>query len=231
MTILLDLEATCWGKPEKYKQAHSEIIEISAVNIDDKFNIESVFSELIKPIKEPILSDFCINLTRIDQRDINNAKTFCEVMERFDKWVLSKEFINTLTVWGNYDELLLKRNLKMNNIYKGEIYRYVYTKHINNLQSRFESLMYLPCNSCSLSRALSIINEPFHGDKHSSLNDVKNLLKIYQFVNRINNRRYIQNNPQFKFYIEEIRARNFEEQQRRKLNKEQKILTKENKIR
>lgn len=228
MPILLDLEATCWDGKEKSKQARSEIIEISAIFIDSDFNISEIFSEFIKPKKQTVLSDFCINLTGINQQDIDCARSFTEVINDFNEWLLSYKdhFNNSLVVWGNYDKTLLEKNFKINKYHKGEICYWVYGNRVFDLQNKFEETMYMSKGQCSLSKALSIVGEPFLGNKHSGINDVKNMLKIYQFVYRINQPKFIARNKLFVDYINEIRERNLQELKERELRKEQKRLKK-----
>ena len=78
--IIFDLEATCW---EQYDKSDNETIEIGAVKINDKFEIESDFEQFIKPIRYPKLSDFCKKLTTIKQSDVDNAPFFYEAKKKF----------------------------------------------------------------------------------------------------------------------------------------------------
>ena len=94
----MDLEATCiqthWTIGGKMIQAsksfQNEIIEIGAVKINDsndKLEIIDEFSAFIKPILNPELSDFCIQLTTITQDDINKALGFPLVLHDFREWL------------------------------------------------------------------------------------------------------------------------------------------------
>jgi 3'-5' exoribonuclease 1 len=82
--IVFDLEATCW---EGVDVGQNEIIEIGAVKINDQKQIISEFEKFVKPLKHPILSDFCISLTSITQEDVNNAEYFNTVAEEFKDWI------------------------------------------------------------------------------------------------------------------------------------------------
>ncbi|MEM8890039.1 MAG: 3'-5' exonuclease, partial [Bacteroidota bacterium] len=79
--IIVDLEATCWKKREKGQI--NEIIEIGAVAIDEAGNELGEFAEFIKPKLNPILSDFCKELTSISQSEIDAAQSFPEVLKAF----------------------------------------------------------------------------------------------------------------------------------------------------
>ena len=99
--IVLDLEATCWKDRNANKQ--NEIIEIGALKINREGNIESEFSEFIKPKLNPELSAFCKELTTIKQSEIDSAETYNIVIDRFKEWLdVKQEFV--LCSWGFYDK-------------------------------------------------------------------------------------------------------------------------------
>jgi len=54
--IILDLEATCW---EGHDKSRNETIEIGALKVNNEKLIVSEFEEFIKPMRFPILSEFC----------------------------------------------------------------------------------------------------------------------------------------------------------------------------
>lgn len=62
--IVLDLEATC-DIDGRLPANEMEIIEIGAVILDARYQIVSEFQQFVKPIKHPVLSDFCRSLTHI----------------------------------------------------------------------------------------------------------------------------------------------------------------------
>lgn len=49
--------------------------------------ILSKFHDYVRPTKHPILSEYCINLTKITQEFINRKETFPIVHQRFIKWI------------------------------------------------------------------------------------------------------------------------------------------------
>lgn len=64
--IIFDVEATCWEK--KCQQDIMETIEIGALKISDGPEIVDRFDQFIKPIVNPRLSRFCVELTGIHQK-------------------------------------------------------------------------------------------------------------------------------------------------------------------
>ena len=79
--VIVDLEATC--QRERNPDFISEIIEIGAVKIENDTVVEEM-SLFVKPTINPILTDFCTELTSITQEDVDNflsGKTYEEVNE------------------------------------------------------------------------------------------------------------------------------------------------------
>jgi len=111
--IILDLEATCWES--KNKRDQNEIIEIGALKIDSDGYIVSEFCEFIKPILNPDLSDFCIELTTIEQADIDASDTYNVVIERFKEWIGPEEPY-VLCSWGFYDKRQFEKDCKAGSI-------------------------------------------------------------------------------------------------------------------
>ncbi len=182
MDILIDLEATCWERNEKNKHPYSEIIEICAIAINASFEIIDEFSELIKPKVEPELSEYCIELTGITQQNIDSARSFEEVIKSFDDWLFKLEKKDNpikMIAWGNYDQILLRKNLLMSNA-TGEVRKYY--KRFINLQARFEKLKHISDGNCKLTKAMSIIGQSFEGKEHRGMADAKNMLKVYKYL-------------------------------------------------
>ncbi|MEL6846224.1 MAG: exonuclease domain-containing protein, partial [Bacteroidota bacterium] len=59
--IIFDLEATCWR--DRGSGYQSEIIEIGALSINQAQQIQSEFSQFVRPQIHPLLSPFCTELT------------------------------------------------------------------------------------------------------------------------------------------------------------------------
>src|SRR5438067_4346899 len=98
--IIVDLEATCWergGRPERM-----EIIEIGAVRLESASGpATDEFARFVRPVIEPSLSEFCKQLTGIRQQDVDAARPFPEVFDKFLGWIGDAPV--TLSSWGAYD--------------------------------------------------------------------------------------------------------------------------------
>ncbi len=98
--IIVDLEATCWK--EGTSPARQEIIEIGAMLMPTSNALpEKEFACFVKPIAEPKLSDFCIELTTVQQQDVDDADYFYGVFPDFIEWIGNEPF--RLCSWGAYD--------------------------------------------------------------------------------------------------------------------------------
>ena len=90
--IIFDTEFTAWAgslennwsRPNEYR----EIVQIGAILVDTEQLIEiDALNLLVKPAKNPILSEYLTNLTGIRQEDIDRAGiSFPEAISQFDSW-------------------------------------------------------------------------------------------------------------------------------------------------
>ncbi len=116
--IIYDLEYTAWEGSKKRNWGnigeYKEIIEIGAIAVNRKFEEINSFNTLIKPKKNPILSDYIINLTGISNKMIlDEAINFKNGYIEFIKFI--KRYSKTAFAYGD-DKIILLENLKMNNI-------------------------------------------------------------------------------------------------------------------
>ena len=86
--VIYDTEYTTWeGAMARHwygKDEYKEIIQIGALKISyPEFKVVDSLSLFIKPQKNPILSDYCKNLTGITQQDIDNGLSFEQGLKRF----------------------------------------------------------------------------------------------------------------------------------------------------
>ena len=107
--IVVDLESTCdtGGRMAAHEM---ELIEIGAVKVRlEDGEILSTFRSFVRPQNQPMLSDFCKQLTGIRQREIDSAEPFTDVLKEFQTW-LNHPFW-TWASWGGFDRTLLQREL------------------------------------------------------------------------------------------------------------------------
>ena len=89
--VLWDLEYTAWkgsrernwSGPNEYK----EIIQVGAVRVQD-FAETSVFFEYVKPVKNPLLSEFIVELTGVTQKNIDEeGVSFEAALDTFQQFL------------------------------------------------------------------------------------------------------------------------------------------------
>ena len=108
--IVVDFESTCdaGGRMAAHEM---ELIEMGAVKVRlEDGEILSTFRSFVRPQNQPMLSDFCKQLTGIRQREIDSAAFFTEVLKEFQSW-LNHPFW-TWASWGDFDRTLLERELE-----------------------------------------------------------------------------------------------------------------------
>ena len=170
--VIVDLEATCWDKPTD--RSRMEIIEIGAVALESATG-EAVkeFSEFVRPVLEPMLSDFCKQLTSIKQSQVDNAESFPAVFARFVDWIGQEPF--RLCSWGGYDLNQLKADCKQHQIALPQSFE----RHIN-LKKEFSRLMHVKL--CGMAGALRIMKIPLEGTHHRGIDDARNIAKLAQVI-------------------------------------------------
>lgn len=86
---VLDFEATCEKDVKSY---NNEIIEFPSILyrvVGDRMVYVSEFQEYVKPRDNPILSEFCIELTKITQDKVDTADNFPIVLNNHYNWLKS----------------------------------------------------------------------------------------------------------------------------------------------
>lgn len=108
--LVVDLEATCWenrttptGEPQNTE--NMEIIEFGCALANRNGELLDSQSFLVRPTKNPELSEFCTSLTSITQPMIESAPTFPDACRMIGAWLGQpcEDFI--WCSWGNYDRL------------------------------------------------------------------------------------------------------------------------------
>ncbi|MBA3680350.1 MAG: exonuclease domain-containing protein [Bacteroidetes bacterium] len=167
--IIVDLEATCWENKDLQKK--NEIIEIGAVCINTEGEIQSEFSEFVKPLINPVLSEFCKKLTTIKQNDIDAAESFKEVIERFKNWInVNEDYM--LCSWGFYDKSQFKSDCELHKLGTNWLNHHISLKHqyaeIKKLQ-----------RPIGMAGALKIEKLQIDGTHHRGIDDARNIAKIF----------------------------------------------------
>ncbi|KAL4387099.1 hypothetical protein GQ457_09G026210 [Hibiscus cannabinus] len=102
--VVIDFEATC----DKERNPHpQEIIEFPSVIVSSVTGqLEACFQTYVRPTCNQLLSDFCKDLTGIQQIQVDRGVTLSEALLRHDKWLEKKGIKNTnfaVVTWSNWD--------------------------------------------------------------------------------------------------------------------------------
>jgi inhibitor of KinA sporulation pathway (predicted exonuclease) len=144
---VLDFEATC---EKDAKNFDNEIIEFPSILyrlVGNKLVYVSEFQEYVKPRDNPVLSEFCIALTKIPQDKVDTAAAFPIVLDNHFNWlkshvnILSECVIATCGHWDIRKMIVMEAkrwNLQLHDVYTRYInikdeFTYFYRKNIKGM--------------------------------------------------------------------------------------------------
>lgn len=171
--IVFDLEATC-EDPMIDPDFDKEIIEIGAVKIKNG-KIEDTFDVFVKPIKKPILTDFCKNLTHISQEDVDNGLDFKTAITNFEKWATDNgSDIAYYFSWGNFDRTQIVTDCMRHHL----PYSFIDGWH-RNLKWQYSEIVLKTKKQFGTRKALRKEGFDFDGQQHRGIDDALNISKIF----------------------------------------------------
>ena len=116
--LALDFEATCLKDRPIDPQ---EIIEIPCLKISSRtFQVESIFHSYVRPVYHPKLSNFCVELTGINQGMVDEQPDFSEVFSKFQSWMTEEKLFESsfaFVTCGDWDfKTCLTKQCEISNI-------------------------------------------------------------------------------------------------------------------
>lgn len=176
MLVIVDLEATCYGGPEDPKDFVSEIIEIGAVKFDlKKLEIVDRYQAFVRPKINPILTDFCRELTTITQEQVDKAYYFDSVYNNFKKWYGNPK-VNMLCSWGYYDKKQIEKDCKRWGI------EYSLSVDHWNIKKFYQEMTGQTKAGVGLEKAVNQLGLEFHGVPHRAISDAENTALVLKKV-------------------------------------------------
>lgn len=167
--IVIDFEATCWKFPKTPEE--QEIIEIGAVRLDRYGHLVDKFCCFVQPVIHPKLSYFCMELTGIQQADVDKAKLFPVNYDLLLNWIeLQPDY--RFIAWGAFDERLLKMNCQFHNL---EIF---WEQDFINIKNQYAQIQQL-AKPIGLMKAIKTEKFEFEGEHHRAFDDAYNTAKIF----------------------------------------------------
>jgi inhibitor of KinA sporulation pathway (predicted exonuclease) len=170
--LVIDLEATCW---KGNQPAQNETIEIGAVVFSQGQGVVSEFQAFVRPKLNPELSEFCRELTGIEQAEVDSAKAFPEVFGKFNSWAEAYPDA-AFASWGAYDRKQILNDCVLHGLEPWDRL----DPHLN-LKRAFSSLM-----DCSLApelpHAMELSRIAARGTLHRGLDDARNIARVLDYL-------------------------------------------------
>ncbi|KAI0375376.1 exonuclease RNase T and DNA polymerase III [Pilatotrama ljubarskyi] len=185
--LVLDFEATCDDTERIVPRQEMEIIEFPTIIYDlQKNEVEAVFHAYVRPTLHSKLTDFCTNLTGIQQTTVDAADPFPNVWERYQQFLQSHNILDdpssaAYLTCGNWDlNTMLPLQLRLSGLTEaltpsGTLVS-PYNRWINVKKSyqRFYGLRYPKGMDGMLRHA----HMELEGRHHSGIDDCKNILRL-----------------------------------------------------
>ena len=173
--FIVDLEATCWDDRISRTVDDMEIIEIGCVLVTQRGVILDEFWTFVRPKDEPVLSEYCTNLTGIRQEDVDRAPTYIEAMRQLDQWMAGR--LGIWGSWGNFDHRLFA---SMEQRYPSSS-QFLSMAHVN-LKRPWKSTNHT--RRTALRAALAHHQLAFVGSPHRGIDDARNIARLMRFIDR-----------------------------------------------
>eukprot|EP00287_Rhodomonas_sp_CCMP768_P033071 CAMPEP_0202839766 /NCGR_PEP_ID=MMETSP1389-20130828/53729_1 /ASSEMBLY_ACC=CAM_ASM_000865 /TAXON_ID=302021 /ORGANISM="Rhodomonas sp., Strain CCMP768" /LENGTH=229 /DNA_ID=CAMNT_0049516287 /DNA_START=1 /DNA_END=690 /DNA_ORIENTATION=+ len=186
--VVLDFEATCWEAGQSTDS--QEIIEFPAVIVDlaapQNQPPIAEFHRYVLPTQNPLLSEFCTELTGITQDKIAGQMTIDAVLQEFAAWIGQQTYLTSNETGFNF-VMCTDGNWDLGGVFPSEINR----KQLNHLVPG-----YLRCGWCDIRKyfseatgerggmrkMLAYLRLPLQGRHHSGIDDSRNLARILKRV-------------------------------------------------
>lgn len=176
----IDFEFTTTGKKSiDFRKNAIELLSIGCVFVNQNGKIIDEFYEVIKPVKNKKLTNYCKELTKISQKEVDEAREFHEVIKDLEE-VLSKYENIKIYNWGNFDIIAFRRTIRINK-YKGDFIRNV--NSMKDLQpiisNKIKYNNKIVTSHWGLQKVKSIYNLDAGKNVHNALSDAKDLYQVH----------------------------------------------------
>lgn len=174
--LVIDFEATC----EKGRKIHpQEIIEFPCVIVNGVTGeLEASFQTYVQPVYHQVLTDYCKELTGIQQLQVDRGVTLSEALIMHDDWLERKGVKHTnfaVVTWGDWDcRTMLESECRLKKIRKPPYFdRWI------NLKAVFQEFGGIRCD---LKEAVQRAGLVFEGRHHSGIDDARNIASLLSLL-------------------------------------------------
>jgi inhibitor of KinA sporulation pathway (predicted exonuclease) len=169
--LIIDLEATC-SSDLRIVPESMEIIEIGAVWVSSNDHILDQFQSFVRPIENPELTSFCIELTGIEQHQIDHASAWPEVANALKQFVDQYEQADSIWAsWGVWDRKQIERESFRHSVSNPLIE----LRHCN-LKANFAKSRKI--KQVGMATALRISGLQMYGEHHRAISDALNIAQL-----------------------------------------------------
>ncbi|XP_062196750.1 uncharacterized protein LOC133899718 [Phragmites australis] len=171
--VVIDFEATCDKVNNPFPQ---EIIEFPSVLVNSATgHLEASFQTYVRPTYHQFLTDFCKELTGIQQIQVDRGVPLSEALLMHDKWLEDKGIKNTnfaIVTWSNWDcRIMLESECRFKRIRKPP-----YFNRWINLKVPFHEVF--GDVRCNLKEAVQLAGLTWEGRAHCGLDDARNTARL-----------------------------------------------------
>ena len=156
---------------------YKEIVQIGAIKIETIGNLKEVssFELVVKPIKNPILSDYIVKLTRITQEKIEKGGILFPVALSHFKKFIGKQPTNILC---NGDDIeVLEENCQIHSIPLPSVFT-----QLTDLRPYFSEGLEISQKDCISSALPELFGLNNFKKPHDALGDAKSIAQVLRFL-------------------------------------------------
>ncbi|PIN09106.1 putative exonuclease [Handroanthus impetiginosus] len=177
--VVMDFEATC--DEGKRINPIQEIIEFPSVIVDGRTGqLEDCFQTYVRPTINGVLTDYCKDLTGIQQTQVDKGVSLSVALDEHDKWLESKGIKNSkfsVVTWGDWDcRTMLESECRHKNIPKAP-----YFNRWINLKVPY-SVVFGGAKTSNLEVAVENAGLTWEGRPHCGLDDAKNTARLLALI-------------------------------------------------
>ncbi|MCB2251018.1 3'-5' exoribonuclease [Pseudomonas chlororaphis] len=173
--LVIDLEATT--DEGGWPVTDMEIIEIGATLVNREGREMDHFQRFVRPLRRPMLTPFCRELTHITQAQIDGAQPLSEVWLLFERWLGQHQArLEGWASWGDYDRKQLLQEWQ-----RAQLQSLLAQLPHMNLKQRFAKARRLE-RPLGLNGALQLAGLQFSGQQHRALEDARNTARLLPLI-------------------------------------------------
>lgn len=169
---VIDFEATCWA--EGGRNGDEEIIQIGGICVDPASGeLSNEFVTYVRPVRYPLLSDYCVKLLGIEQEQVDRAPSFRVAMEMMNSW-LAPASTALFAAWGEFDRFLLRAGCRFHRI------PFPFDDNYLDVRALFRERVL--GRTVNMERAMATLELAPEGRRHDALADARSAARVLSAI-------------------------------------------------